>query len=310
MITCSLKGGLGNQLFQIFTTIAYALQYNQSFCFVNVQQLGNGKNGSTIRYTYWQTFLTQLIPFLKNIDFILDFKIKANKIYEIDNNFIPIDIIPNINNNYYLCGYYQSYKYFEQYYQFIYKLLQINNKKIQVKQKFHQLLLTQQINYEQNINIQYISMHFRFGDYINYTDMYQQLNQNYYLNALTYIIEQISKNKQIEIENKSLNIIVIYFCELQDINIVNPIIEYLMKNYPWIHFQMVDNIFEDWEQMLLFSLCKYNIIANSTFSWWGAYLNSYVDKIVCSPNIWFKKNINKNMIDLIPNDWILIDIDA
>ena len=68
MISCKLCGGLGNQLFQIFTTIAYALKYTKPFFFLNNHQLGNGSNGSTIRYTYWETFLTALKPFLKNMN--------------------------------------------------------------------------------------------------------------------------------------------------------------------------------------------------------------------------------------------------
>ena len=67
MITCKICGGLGNQLFQIFTTISYAIQNSIPFFFLNNYQLGNGENGSTIRYTYWTTFLSSLKPFLKNL---------------------------------------------------------------------------------------------------------------------------------------------------------------------------------------------------------------------------------------------------
>jgi len=49
MITCHLMGGLGNQLFEIYTTLSYAIQSNQSFAFLNVKQLGD-------RFTYWDSF--------------------------------------------------------------------------------------------------------------------------------------------------------------------------------------------------------------------------------------------------------------
>ena len=70
MISCKLAGGLGNQLFQIFTTIACALKYSKPFFFLNNRQLGDGTNGTTIRYTYWDTFLLALKPFLKEFNTI------------------------------------------------------------------------------------------------------------------------------------------------------------------------------------------------------------------------------------------------
>ena len=71
MNSCKLQGGLGNQLFQIYTTIAYSLQYNKPFFFLDNHQLGSGTNGQTIRYTYWDTFLSALKPVSMNARMIL-----------------------------------------------------------------------------------------------------------------------------------------------------------------------------------------------------------------------------------------------
>ena len=58
----------------------------------------------------------------------------------------------------------------------------------------------------------------------------------------------------------------------------------------------------------LMSMCKHNIISNSTFSWWAAYLNRNADKIIVAPSIWFLPKYNHNSKDLIPEAWISIDM--
>jgi hypothetical protein len=54
------------------------------------------------------------------------------------------------------------------------------------------------------------------------------------------------------------------------------------------------------------SMCKNNIIANSSFSWWGAWLNLNPDKKVIAPNNWFGTQTNLDIDDIIPEDWIKI----
>ena len=69
--------------------------------------------------------------------------------------------------------------------------------------------------------------------------------------------------------------------------------------------EVSDNI-QDWEQLLLMSICRHNIIANSSFSWWGAYFNSsFDDKIVCYPKKWFGRALSQhNLKDLCPKKWV------
>ncbi len=57
------------------------------------------------------------------------------------------------------------------------------------------------------------------------------------------------------------------------------------------------------EELLLMSSCKHNIIANSSFSWWGAWLNQYPEKIVIAPKKWFNLETIDTR-DLIPETWI------
>jgi Glycosyl transferase family 11 len=74
---------------------------------------------------------------------------------------------------------------------------------------------------------------------------------------------------------------------------------------PSPHTFVCQNIGADsYRDMQLMSLCKHNIIANSSFSWWGAWLNPNPEKIVIAPKQWFV-NAN-NTVDLLPSTWITL----
>jgi hypothetical protein len=259
------------------------MKYSKPFFFLNNQLLGNISSGTTIRHTYWETFLSSLKPFLKNMNEIPQLMFIKEK--DFTYNPLPENFEEKMGTL--LVGYFQSPKYFERCKEVIYKLLKIDLKKLIVKTKVN-------INFE-DMNI--ISLHFRFGDYKRYPNVYPLLYELYYKNALSYIVNELSNNTEL---------VVLYFCENESLSEVNDIIKNLKEYFSNISFQRADPLLEDWEQMLLMSLCNYNIIANSTFSWWGAYLNTNICKIVCYPDKWFMPQANKDTKDLFLDDWIQI----
>jgi hypothetical protein len=277
MITCNLLGGLGNQLFQIFTTISYAVKTKEKMVFLNSESIGTGI--TKVRSTYWSNLLYKLKPFL-SYDF-------PNYIVIRETVFTFNDIISEINsnkinNNICLYGYFQSYKYFQNNYELICRLLNIEKQKETVSKTITDFHL-------QNT----VSMHFRIGDYKLLPNVYSILTYEYYEKALEYIQNQ-----------NFIFLHILFFCEDEDLEDVNIIIEQLKLKFPNNSFSRVQNTLKDWEQMLLMSCCNYNIIANSSFSWWGAYLNSISDKIVCYPENWFVNNTDTK--DLCPLEWIKI----
>jgi len=143
-----------------------------------------------------------------------------------------------------------------------------------------------------------ISMHFRLGDYKLYPDTHPILSEEYYNSALNCVLEQEQTNKSMK---------VLYFCEDSDIDEVEKILHKIKTEYPLIIFVRANPLLNDWEQLLLMSLCKHNIIANSTFSWWAAYLNNNPSKIVCYPEKWFGPKVEHDLSDLFPEDWVKIE---
>jgi hypothetical protein len=79
--------------------------------------------------------------------------------------------------------------------------------------------------------------------------------------------------------------------------------EMIIKKYP-VTFVSSPAI-PDYEELILMSRCQHNIIANSTFSWWGAWLNQNPNKIIIAPKLWTRKG-NYVFRNIIPKSWIRI----
>jgi hypothetical protein len=82
-------------------------------------------------------------------------------------------------------------------------------------------------------------------------------------------------------------------------------IQWCKENFKGDNFHFIEGE-KDYVDLYLMSLCNNNIIANSSFSWWGAWLNNTPNKKVIAPKQWFGKAKQLNTKDLIPETWIIL----
>ena len=133
-----------------------------------------------------------------------------------------------------------------------------------------------------NINLEIVSIHVRRGDYIKLQNYHLLLPKKYYDKAISLFKDCffIIFSDDIEWCKLNINSINVYFSECN----------------------------QDYIDLFLMSKCHHNIISNSSFSWWGAYLNKNINKKVVCPSKWFAK-LGPKKHDLILDDWLIIDLD-
>lgn len=186
-------------------------------------------------------------------------------------------IFETLPDNTYIKGHFVSYKYFEQVEKEIFDNFQLKNGYSKAAQKLQKEVKKDTC----------ISLHIRRGDYVKvpkFKARHGVLSLEYYQNALTLIESKIGKKFTI-------------YAFSDDI-------DWVKKNLKTKHkiVSVSDKISLPHEDLLLMSECDHNIIANSTFSWWGAYLNQNENKIVCYPSNW--DNVpNRDYSDLAPKEW-------
>ena len=297
MIHGLVLGGLGNQLFKIFATIAYSIEYNQPFFFFYTSTV----NG---RKTYWEDFLCKLKKYT-----IHEFTQEKYIEEYMKEYFIHIgtfnhhyEILPPAepNENYSLRYFLQSYKYFEKHENKIYDMIGWNEQRENVHSKYSHYFVDSSSDCSDMITV---SIHFRLGDYKDNQSSHNLLPISYYELA----IKEITSRTNDLLGNTPRKIRFLYFYEDEDKNYVNEFINIIRKTECETEFVSIDTSITDWEQMLLMSCCHSNIIANSSFSWWGAYSNTNKDKIVCYPSVWFGPLLSHNKIDdMFPDNWTKI----
>jgi hypothetical protein len=278
VVTVLLMGGLGNQLFQLFACISYGIRTSRRIIFPYAELLTTG----TIRPTYWDNLFKTIkhMTTYNNAQYTVDALTLFPSFHEDGYRFnqIPLFDAPKVQ----LYGYFQSPKYFQEHYDTICSLMNLPAQISRVRNYYAKYF---------SENVHTISMHFRIGDYKNIQNYHPLMPVQYYISALT------------RLRRSGTECNVLYFCEEKDLDAVSIMITQIKSMVFGVTFVRADSAISDWEQMLLMASCNDNIIANSTFSWWGAYLNQTPNKQVCYPNTWFGPSANHDVTDLFPVEW-------
>lgn len=134
-----------------------------------------------------------------------------------------------------------------------------------------------------------VSLHIRRGDYVsnkNASEFHGVLPLDYYYNAITYLKQKTGASLNVFIFSDEMDWVKENLQTTEDLT--------------YIDFNKNENSVYD---LYLMTQCRHNIIANSSFSWWGAWLNQHPGKIVIAPKQWFK-SADLNTKDLIPAEWV------
>ena len=291
MIIVKLQGGLGNQMFQ-YAIGRHLFHVNKDILKLDITSFKNNtkRSYSLDCFNFPEVFATnEEIKWFKKYQrkpgrvWFLYNRLFAEKAkYAQEGQFHFDQEILKLKSPVYLDGYWNTEKYFQDIRDILLKDFQI---KIPLSGKNKEIS-------ERIILVDSVSVHVRRGDYANdpKTNIVHGTLSNEYYDKAFMLIKKLVKDPR-------------FFIFSDDIgwvrnNIVFP--------FPATYIDWNDDktAFED---LRLMSLCKHHIIANSTFSWWGAWLSQNPKKIAIAPLKWFNtKKSSTDTRDVIPDSWISI----
>lgn len=178
----------------------------------------------------------------------------------------------------YLEGYWQSYKYFQDADKILAKEFSLEQ---EMGESAKQLLR----DVEKNNSV---SIHIRRGDYTNPSIPQRLLSLKYYQEAVE-LMKRDTSNPRFVVFSDDLE------WASQNLKLPSPALYVRGVNL------------QDYEEMIIMSRCKHNIIANSSFSWWAAWLNNNKQKKIVAPKQWFK-DPQVSSRDLLPPSWTRLEI--
>ena len=270
MISGKLQGGLGNQMFQIAASAALAMRNNDEFCYDLEDHYLPFQGKKADNYV---DNIFRKIVFSSDIDKSNIYKESKRSYSKIAYSIAFLKYFSKIaySNNLFLVGYFQSEKYFSDKEKEIRYLFSIDSHTENFINEKYGRLLTKRTT----------SIHIRRKDYLKFKDIHPVCKKEYYLEAIKYLPEA----------EKYL--------------IFSDDIEWCRENFRNKCFKIISGE-KDYIDLFLMSYCDNNIIANSSFSWWGAWLNSKPDKRIVAPKAWFGPGVTHDTRDIIPNGWKII----
>ena len=291
MVISHLLGGIGNQMFQYAAGRALSLSNHQAYYLdlndftgyqlhngfeldrvFNVEEIHKATSNNIQELLGWRAN-----SFAKKVLRRSQFANLRGPSFVVEPCFNYWPDFFKFNHECYLYGYWQSERYFKDFediirQDFVFKIpLDDRNMRVALEMA----------------STQSVSLHVRRGDYVNdpkNSNIMHVCSLEYYREAIDDIIKRIEQP--------------IFYVFSDDIAWVK---ENLLIEFPCVYINHNSGL-ESYRDMQLMSLCKHHIIANSSFSWWAAWLNADPKKIVIAPRKWF---VNKNNVDdLIPQDWV------
>ena len=268
-------GQLGNQMFQYASLRGIAKNRGFDFRIPYHQEVFVDSLGNRLRIELFTPFIMSHVT-LSNVgmvgtDNLHDSQSIDSTVPEPHFHFSE-DLFNNCPDNITLHGYYQSEKYFK-------------NVEEEIRHDFT-------FKPEIAVNCKHtmstvdtpIALHIRRGDYLRNSDQHTNLGLDYYKASL----EKFDKERTVIIFSDDPG-----WCKEQDL-------------FSGDRFLVAEGN-DSYTDLCLMSLCSDFIIANSSFSWWGAWLSKGVDKIVCAPDNWFgPNNAHHNTCDILPSEWVIV----
>lgn len=287
MIISRLQGGLGNQLFQYAAARAVSVKKNDDnilfdclyylyvrnrgfklFKFDVVGHIGTVFDSPLYFPSSFPPIRTAYANFYATLFPNKLRRIQEGKLFQFDQRICRESFSEEIID---VDGYWQNWRYADSIREILLKeisprfeLSKIANRYLSLIEKSNSVLV-----------------HVRRGDYVK-SKSFNICTPEYYLKSVKFIQSKI-KSPQFFIFSDELSYAKELFSGLSSVS-------------------FVENCADEAEELVLMRLCKNAIIANSTFSWWGAWLNFYQRKIVVAPDPWTK---GSSISDIIPREWVL-----